>query len=244
MSHADRVTFEYFGTTTSVFQAPALFPNVQAGDDFSFIFTFDPTTPNSATQTSDEFTRGGYGDAIEAARLTFGDEQAEPGIRNGSISITDRPGSGQDFFQVVVEFDNNETFLFELEDGPGLDSADLPTSPPAVAGFGPDNGGEYNVELSNFNFVQLLDVQVLGERQLDPDFLLVDNGNPPDQGDGGSIGGGGSNNGGSNGTSGGGTGGGSPVPVRVIPTPAAALMGLPLMLGLAVRRGVRSARTV
>ncbi|MEO0515066.1 MAG: hypothetical protein AAF086_07210 [Planctomycetota bacterium] len=235
LSHAERVTFEYFGQTTSVSQAPALFPNVQAGDDFSFIFTFDTTATNSATQESDEFTRGNFS-GIEAVRLTFGDEQAEPVITDSEIVITDRPGSGRDFFQVSVEFDNDEVFFIELEDGPGLDSADLPTSPPAVADFGPDNGGEYFANLADFSVVDLLQVNVLGERQLDPDFLLVGGSTPPDQTDGGGMGDMGMDDMGMG--DGGGNGGGNPV--TVIPTPAAAVMGLPLLLGIAVRRGARS----
>lgn len=221
VSQAERVTFEYFGEVSAVTQAPDRFVDAQVGDAFSFIFTFDPTVPNTARQDSTEFTRGLYVDLIEKARLAVGGAEVDLTPDGSSISITDHPGAVDDFFQVFVELDSRESFLFELEDGPGLTSADLPTEPPLVSAFGPGNGGEYTIERGFADFVNAIDFAVLGQRLRDPD-LLFDDGGAPDPV------------------------GGNPDPIvddpapTVVPTPAAALLGFPILCGLALRRRHRS----
>jgi hypothetical protein len=223
--HADRVTFEYFGELTQVTQPPTAFPDAAVGDDFSFIFTFDTDAPNIARQSSANFTRGNYDDLIDAARLTVGGSTTDFSPVSSSITITDFPGDGDDFFQVNVDLSATESFLFELEDGPGLSSAELPEAPPAVSDFGSSNGGEYSAEVGFADFVNLFEFDVLGQRELGSDFLVIDANEPPlpDLGDGTPVL----------------PPPGDQTPVSAVPTPAAALLGLPLLLAVSGRRQTR-----
>ncbi|MEM1212600.1 MAG: hypothetical protein AAGI68_09920 [Planctomycetota bacterium] len=240
LSHTDPVTFQYVGEVTDVSNAPAPFSNAQVGDAFSFIYTFDSDVPNTSLPDSPEVLRGGFIDPVQAARLTVGGTSFDLDVRESEVATVFFPLGGNDFYQVLVETPNDTFFILELERGPGLSSEDQPVTPPQVGDFGPTSGAIFEQLDGSFNSLGSIEFSLQDQNLLDPNFLIGGTPDPDPDPDpilpdppvdppADNTGGGGDPTPPDSPTAPG-------VPTTVIPTPATAVLGIPVLLGLAMRR--------